>query len=39
MEIESIRHKPLRAFAETGKVMGLPGNFVDRLGGKSLLFL
>lgn len=31
MEIESIRHKALRSFAETGKTKGLPGNLVDRL--------
>lgn len=31
MEIESIRHKPLRQFAETGKAKGLPGNLVGRL--------
>lgn len=31
MEIESIRHKALRAFAETGRSRGLPGNLVDRL--------
>ena len=31
MEIESIRHKALRAFAETGKPKGLPGNLVVRL--------
>ena len=31
MEIESIRHKALRSFAETGKPKGLPGNLVDRL--------
>ena len=31
MEIESIRHKALRAFAETGRPKGLPGNLVDRL--------
>ena len=31
MEIESIRHKALRNFAETGKAKGLPGNLVDRL--------
>ncbi len=31
MEIESIRHKALRNFAETGKAKGLPGNFVSRL--------
>lgn len=31
MEIESIRHKALRTFAETGKAKGLPGNLVARL--------
>lgn len=31
MEIESIRHKALRIFAETGVAKGLPGNLVDRL--------
>jgi len=31
VEIESIRHKPLRQFAETGKAKGLPGNLVGRL--------
>lgn len=31
MEIGSIRHKALRAFAETGRSKGLPGNLVDRL--------
>ena len=31
MEIESIRHKALIAFAETGKPKGLSGNFVVRL--------
>ncbi len=31
VEIESIRHKALRHFAETGKVKGLPGNLVLRL--------
>ena len=31
MEIESIRHKALRTFAETGKAKGLPGNLVGRL--------
>lgn len=31
MEIESIRHKALRSFAETGKPKGLPGNLVERL--------
>ncbi len=31
MEIGSIRHKALRAFAETGRPKGLPGNLIDRL--------
>lgn len=31
MEIESIRHKALRRFAETGKSKGLPPASVDRL--------
>lgn len=31
MEIESIRHKALRRFVETGKPRGLPGDLVDRL--------
>lgn len=31
MEFESIRHKTLRSFAETGRPKGLPGNLVDRL--------
>lgn len=31
MEIESVRHKMLLAFLETGKSKGLPGNLVDRL--------
>ena len=31
MEIESISHKPLRAFAETGKAKGLPGSLIERL--------
>ena len=31
MEIESIRHKALRAFAETGSARGLPGDLVERL--------
>lgn len=31
MEIESIRHKALRSFAETGKAKGLPGDLVGRL--------
>lgn len=31
MEIESIRHKALRSFAETGKTKGLPASLVPRL--------
>lgn len=31
MEIESISHKALRRFVETGKPKGLPGGLVDRL--------
>ncbi len=31
MQIESIRHKALRRFAETGSAKGLPGESVDRL--------
>jgi toxin HigB-1 len=31
VEFESIRHKALRNFAETGKAKGLPGNVVERL--------
>ncbi|MCO5129337.1 MAG: type II toxin-antitoxin system RelE/ParE family toxin [Xanthobacteraceae bacterium] len=31
MEIESIRHKALRRFVETGKAKGLPGDLVPRL--------
>jgi toxin HigB-1 len=31
MQIESIRHKALRRFAETGSVRGLPSGSVDRL--------
>jgi toxin HigB-1 len=31
VEIESIRHKLLRNFAETGKAKGIPGNLVGRL--------
>jgi proteic killer suppression protein len=31
MQIESIRHKALRRFAETGKPKGLPSDSVDRL--------
>lgn len=31
VEIDSIRHKALRSFAETGKAKGLPGNSVARL--------
>jgi proteic killer suppression protein len=31
MQIESIRHKALRRFAETGQPKGLPADLVDRL--------
>lgn len=31
MEIESISHKALRRFVETGKPRGLPGEVIDRL--------
>jgi toxin HigB-1 len=31
VEFESIRHKALRSFAETGRAKGLPGNVVERL--------
>lgn len=31
MEIESIRHKALRRFAETGAAHGLPAGVTDRL--------
>jgi len=31
VEIESIKHKALRRFVETGKAKGLPGDLVDRL--------
>jgi proteic killer suppression protein len=31
MEVESIRHKALRRFFETGRAKGLPGDVVDRL--------
>lgn len=31
MEFESIRHKALRRFVETGKPNGLPGDLVQRL--------
>jgi proteic killer suppression protein len=31
MQIESIRHKALRRFAETGSTKGLPAGSVDRL--------
>jgi toxin HigB-1 len=31
VEFESIRHKALRNFAETGRAKGLPGNVVERL--------
>ena len=33
MEIESVSHKALRAFAETGRTKGLPGDLVGRLAG------
>jgi proteic killer suppression protein len=31
VQIESIRHKALRKFAENGTTKGLPGNLVSRL--------
>jgi proteic killer suppression protein len=31
MDIESIRHKALRSFAETGKATGLPSKLINRL--------
>ena len=31
MQIDSIRHKALRTFAETGKPKGLPGNLIGRV--------
>lgn len=31
MEIDSIAHKALRRFVETGSAEGLPGDLVDRL--------
>jgi len=31
VEIESIKHKALRSFAETGRPKGLPGNLESRL--------
>jgi proteic killer suppression protein len=31
VQIDSIRHKALRAFAETGRTKGLPGGSVERL--------
>ena len=31
MEIDSIHHKALRAFVQTGRTKGLPGNMVERL--------
>lgn len=31
MQIESIRHKALRRFAETGQPKGLPADSIDRL--------
>ncbi|TCP30718.1 type II toxin-antitoxin system RelE/ParE family toxin [Sphingomonas sp. BK235] len=38
MLIESIRHKALRRFAETGKAKGLPSEVISRIG-LMLLFL
>ncbi len=38
MEIESIRHKALRRFAETGATRGLPSDLIDRLA-KMVVFL
>lgn len=38
MDIGSIRHKALRAYFETGKSQGLPGNLVNRLR-KMLAFI
>ncbi|TFW14004.1 plasmid maintenance system killer [Brevundimonas intermedia] len=31
MQIESIRHKALRQFAETGRAKGLPGALIGRI--------
>lgn len=31
MEIDSIKHRALRRFVETGKAKGLPGDLVQRL--------
>ena len=31
MQIDSIRHKALRQFAETGKAKGLPGALIGRI--------
>lgn len=31
VDIESIKYKALRSFAETGKPRGLPGNLIGRL--------
>ena len=31
MEIESVSHKGLRRFIETGKAKGLPGDLVERI--------
>lgn len=31
MDIETIRHKPLRTFAETGRAKGLPADLVPRI--------
>lgn len=38
MEIESIKHKALRAFFTTGKAKGLPGDLVERIA-KMLAFM
>jgi toxin HigB-1 len=38
MEIESISHKALRRFAETGNARGLPSEVIDRLT-RMLVFL
>lgn len=31
MDIETIRHKPLRTFAETGRAKGLPADLLPRI--------
>ena len=38
MEVESIRHKALRAFFTAGRTRGLPGDLVERLR-KMLAFI